>query len=81
MDEIGLDVVRDIEMQYYLDSGDEGDKPPAFLDEMIARGRLGVKSGQGFYSYPDPEYKRSGWLRKEPPWTPEQTVRLDKEGR
>lgn len=81
MDEIGLDVVRDIEMQYYLDSGNEGDKPPAFLDEMIAQGRLGVKSRQGFYSYPDPEYKRSGWLRKEPPWTPEQTVRLDKEGR
>jgi 3-hydroxybutyryl-CoA dehydrogenase len=77
MDEIGLDVVRDIEMQYYLDSGDDRDKPPVFLDKMIAHGRLGVKSGQGFYTYPDPEYSRPGWLRKEPPWMPEQTIQLD----
>ncbi len=73
MDKIGLDVVRDIEMQYYLDSGDERDKPPALLDEMIAQGRLGIKSGRGFYGYPDPAYKGAGWLRKQAPWTPDQT--------
>lgn len=77
MDIVGLDVVRDIEMQYYLVSGDERDRPPAFLDGWIVRDRLGVKSGQGFYTYPDPEYKRPGWLRKEPPWTPDQTLKLD----
>lgn len=77
MDEIGLDVIHHIEEQYYLESGDQSDKPPEFLDRLIAQGRLGVKSGQGFYTYPNPEYKRPGWLRKEPPWRPEQTIKLD----
>ena len=64
MDIIGLDVVRDIERQYYLDSGDERDRPPKLLDNMIAQGKLGVKSGQGFYSYPDPAYEHQAWLQK-----------------
>ena len=77
LDEIGLDTVRDIEMLYYQESGDERDKPPEFLDKMIALGRLGVKSGRGFYTYPDPRYERPGWLHREPPWTPEMTIRLE----
>ena len=68
MDKIGLDVIRDIEMQYYLDSGDERDKPPQMLEEMVAGGHLGVKSGRGFYTYPNPAYENPGWLCKEPPW-------------
>ncbi len=77
MDEIGLDVIHHIELQYYLESGDESDKPPNFLEEFLTEGRLGVKSGKGFYSYPNPEYKQPGWLRKEAPWHPEQTIKLD----
>ena len=68
MDKIGLDVIRDIEMQYYLDSGEERDKPPQMLENLVTRGHLGVKSGQGFYTYPHPDYEQPGWLRKEPPW-------------
>jgi len=64
MDEIGLEVIRDIETQYYLESGDQRDKPPEFLEEMISQGKLGVKNGQGFYQYPEPEYKQDGWLYK-----------------
>jgi len=79
MDAIGLDVVRDIEMQYYMDSGDERDRPPEFLDRLIAQGRLGVKSGRGFYTYPYPEYERPGWLHKESPWTSDMTIKLDAE--
>jgi 3-hydroxybutyryl-CoA dehydrogenase len=77
MDEIGLDVIHHIEIQYYLDSGDESDKPPKFLEKFLAEGRLGVKSGKGFYTYPNPEYEGPGWLRKEAPWRPEQTIKLD----
>lgn len=77
MDEIGLDVIHHIELQYYLESGDESDKPPKFLEEFLNEGRLGVKSGKGFYSYPNPEYKQPGWLRKEAPWRPEQSIKLD----
>ncbi|MBM3882834.1 MAG: hypothetical protein FJ387_24445 [Verrucomicrobia bacterium] len=51
MDHIGLDVIRDIENVYFEESGDPKDKPPAFLDEMIARGELGVKTGKGFYCW------------------------------
>lgn len=65
MDKIGLDVVRDIEMVYYQASGDPSDQPPPLLINMIAQGKLGVKSGQGFYGYPNPNYERPGWLTGE----------------
>lgn len=69
MDVIGLDVVLDIEHQYFADSGEERDRPPEFLERMVAAGRLGVKAGRGFYRYPNPEFETQGWLRKEAPWT------------
>ena len=62
MDIVGLDVVRDIENVYYEASGDPSDRPPGFLDRMIERGELGVKSGKGFYTYPSPAFEREGWL-------------------
>ncbi|UCC38752.1 MAG: 3-hydroxyacyl-CoA dehydrogenase family protein [Candidatus Aminicenantes bacterium] len=65
MDIIGLDVVRDIEMVYYAASGDPSDQPPKMLLDMIEQGKLGVKSGEGFYKYPDPAYKRPSWLKGE----------------
>jgi 3-hydroxybutyryl-CoA dehydrogenase len=65
MDYIGLDVVRDIEMNYFRASGDPSDRPPRFLEEMIAQGKLGIKTGEGFYKYPRPAYKRPGWLKGE----------------
>ncbi|MEO8449602.1 MAG: 3-hydroxyacyl-CoA dehydrogenase family protein [Gemmatimonadota bacterium] len=64
MDKVGLDVVRDIEMIYHGETGDRSDRPPKLLDDMIAAGKLGVKSGQGFYSYPNPAYREPGWLLK-----------------
>ncbi len=63
MDMIGLDVVRDIEMNYFRASGDPSDRPPKLLLEKIEQGKLGVKSGEGFYQYPHPAYKESGWLK------------------
>jgi len=56
MDKVGLDVIYDIEMVYYNDFRDLRDEPPDALMEMIKRGELGVKSGKGFYTYPDPEF-------------------------
>jgi 3-hydroxybutyryl-CoA dehydrogenase len=63
MDMVGLDVVRDIEMVYFDESGDERDRPPRLLLERIERGELGVKTGRGFYEYPNPAYKDPAWLR------------------
>jgi 3-hydroxybutyryl-CoA dehydrogenase len=56
MDFVGLDVVYDIEMSYYLDSNDAADKPPEALRKMVERGELGMKSGKGFYDWSDPEF-------------------------
>ena len=64
MDKVGLDVVRDIEMMYYRESGDPSDRPPPLLDEMIEEGTLGEKTGEGFYSYPNPAYEQEGWLEE-----------------
>lgn len=62
MDAVGLDVVYDIEMVYFQESGDPKDMPPEALKRMVERGDLGVKSGRGFYTYPDPEFSRPGFL-------------------
>ncbi len=51
MDIVGLDVVYDIELMYYRESGDPNDKPPNMLKEMVDKSYLGVKSGKGFYEY------------------------------
>jgi 3-hydroxybutyryl-CoA dehydrogenase len=33
-----------------------------FLKEYVDKGRLGVKSGQGFYTYPDPAFRQPGFI-------------------
>lgn len=65
MDKVGLDIVRQIEMTYYDESRDPGDIPPKAIDDMINNGFFGVKSGKGFYAYPNPAYEQNGWLRGE----------------
>jgi 3-hydroxybutyryl-CoA dehydrogenase len=56
MDSVGLDTVYNIEMVYYNESKDPKDKPPEALLEKIKRGELGIKTGKGFYTYPNPEF-------------------------
>ncbi len=51
MDRIGLDVVYDIEMSYFKNSGYPDDKPPDSLKEMVDSKEMGVKTGKGFYNY------------------------------
>ena len=53
MDRVGLDVVLDIEEHYAADREALPESPRRLLREYIADGRLGVKSGRGFYDYPD----------------------------
>jgi len=47
----GVDIMHYSMLQRYKETGHEEDKPPAFLEEMIKEGRLGRKSGKGFYDY------------------------------
>lgn len=62
MDMVGLDVVRDIEMVYYNKSKDKKDLPPKVLLDKIEKGCLGKKTGDGFYSYPNPAFSNPEWL-------------------
>jgi len=62
MDEVGLDVVADIERHYAAESGDPADLPPPILTECVARGEIGVKAGRGFYTYPNPAYQSPDFL-------------------
>ena len=34
----------------------------ALMGAHIEKGELGVKTGQGFYRYPDPDYKKPDFL-------------------
>jgi 3-hydroxybutyryl-CoA dehydrogenase len=49
-------------MAYWKESGDPNDRPPDALKEMIDRGELGMKSGKGFYTWPEPEFARPDFL-------------------
>jgi 3-hydroxybutyryl-CoA dehydrogenase len=51
-DFIGLDVVLDIMRVLHADLGDERFRPPLVPENLVAAGRLGQKSGAGFFSYP-----------------------------
>ena len=62
MDLVGLDVILAIEKIYFLESGDPRDEPPIALKEKIDRGELGFKTSKGFYTYPDPECAKEGFL-------------------
>jgi 3-hydroxybutyryl-CoA dehydrogenase len=55
MDQVGLDVVLDIEEHYAAEHPEYPEGPRVLLRDYIDRGRLGVKSGAGFYDdYPTP---------------------------
>ncbi len=62
MDRAGLDVQLAVEQQWYAESGDESDRPRKILLEKVERGDLGIKTGRGFYTYPNPSYEKPGWL-------------------
>ena len=55
MDQVGLDVVLDIEEHYCAEHPEYPEGPRRVLRRYVQHGRLGVKSGAGFYNdYPRP---------------------------
>jgi 3-hydroxybutyryl-CoA dehydrogenase len=52
-DWIGLDVCLEVMRVLHAGLGAEHMKPPAMLEELVARGDLGRKTKRGFYTYDD----------------------------
>jgi len=51
MDLMGLDVQMDAAIYLHGALGSEVFRPPKLLEQMVAEGKLGKKSGEGFYSW------------------------------
>jgi 3-hydroxybutyryl-CoA dehydrogenase len=54
MDQVGLDVVLDIENHYADENPHLPTGPRELLHTYVDAGKLGVKTGEGFYKYPKP---------------------------
>ena len=50
-DFIGLDVCVAILNVLYTEAGNEHFKPAPYLQNLVNEGKLGFKSGEGFYKY------------------------------
>ncbi len=50
-DVVGLDVRLEIARYLYQELGSEGFRPPELLERMVEDGRLGKKTGRGFYDW------------------------------
>jgi 3-hydroxyacyl-CoA dehydrogenase len=51
LDLVGIDVAEAIGEALHADTGEPGHQPPGRIKELVAAGRLGRKSGAGFYDY------------------------------
>ena len=51
LDLVGIDVAEAIGEVLHADTGDPSHQPPGLIKELVGAGRLGRKSGQGFYEY------------------------------
>jgi len=60
MDAVGLDTVASI-MAAKKDN-EKAQKFATYLQEKVAQGHCGVKTGQGFYSYPDPKFSQASFI-------------------
>lgn len=64
LDAVGLDTVWTITDYWARQLGDPQLRAnAAFLKDYVDRGDLGVKTGRGFYAYPEPAYARPGFVK------------------
>ena len=65
MDIIGMQTIYDIEMLLGEKFSDQAmlARAELFKSNFIDKGKLGVKSGEGFYKYPNPAYRDPAFLK------------------
>lgn len=56
-DHVGLDIRLNIAEYLYRELGSETFRPPEILRRLVAEGKLGKKSGQGFYDWTEEKQK------------------------
>ncbi len=82
MDKIGLEVIRDVgNYRNFILSDPQVKRSIAYLQKLIDQGRLGIKSGRGFYSYPNPAYEQPGFLTQALPPNPQEQTTSESTGR
>ncbi|HEU4978256.1 MAG TPA: enoyl-CoA hydratase-related protein, partial [Solirubrobacteraceae bacterium] len=59
----GLDTILE-RLEKAQEKHGENFTPPTVLRRLVAQGRLGQKSGQGFYAYPQPDHEQPGEVVK-----------------
>ena len=66
LDAIGLDLVCEVS-EYWAKALDNPDiqANAEFCKKYVDKGQLGVKTGQGFYTYPDPAFRKSDFISGE----------------
>ena len=64
MDSVGIDTVCEI-TRYWAEKNNDPQalRNAEFLKRYVGEGRLGQKSGKGFYTYPKPLFTRPGFIR------------------
>ncbi|MCG8322790.1 MAG: 3-hydroxyacyl-CoA dehydrogenase NAD-binding domain-containing protein [Cytophagales bacterium] len=63
LDAVGLDTAWHVVKKY---KDDKSKRFAILLKQMIEKGKLGVKSGEGFYHYPNPRFKEPDFLGDKP---------------
>jgi 3-hydroxybutyryl-CoA dehydrogenase len=62
MDGIGLNIAHDAGQGLTQEGEVTPEQMMAFIRPYVERGDLGVKTGKGFYTYPNPAYQQPGFL-------------------
>ncbi len=63
MDSVGLDTVYKITDYWATKTNDPKRKGnAAYLIEFVEQGSLGIKTGKGFYTYPDPDFLKPEFM-------------------
>lgn len=71
MDSIGLDTVYKITDYWAKKTGNPQQAANAlFLKNYVDQGHLGVKTGRGFYAYPEPAFQQPGFVEGIPAHSP-----------
>ncbi|MFT6734303.1 MAG: 3-hydroxybutyryl-CoA dehydrogenase [Polaribacter sp.] len=60
MDQIGLDTALNIA---HNNNTPQADKFASLLEPIVKSGKFGMKSGEGLYQYPNPEYSQADFLK------------------